>query len=83
LRAAAALVSAWLACADVAMTEYYSIADQLSDYVGQVIRHLSLSMSVEAAASRVLEHLRVVLLAGMEGTPSEEMALLLMKVDSA
>jgi hypothetical protein len=54
-------------------------AKQLSDYVDRVIAHLALTMGIEPAALRVLEHLRMVLEAGMDGTTSpEDMAFALM-----
>jgi hypothetical protein len=59
------------------MSDFYPAAKQLSDYVFWVIAHLSVTMGDEAAALRVLEHLQVVLQAGMEGTPPEDMASIL------
>ena len=61
------------------MTDRYPAAKELSDYVDRVIAHLALTMGIEPAALRVLEHLRIVLEAGMNGTASEDIAFALME----
>jgi hypothetical protein len=50
------------------MIDFCPLTKQLSDYVDQVIAYLALTTGVEAAAVRVLDHLRIVLEAGLEGT---------------
>jgi hypothetical protein len=61
------------------MIDFCPLTKQLSDYVDQVIAYLALTTGVEAAAVRVLDHLRIVLEAGLEGTCPQEMAFALMK----
>jgi hypothetical protein len=61
------------------MPDFYPVAKHLSDYVDEVIGHLSKTMSVEAASLRVLEHLRTVLIGGFEGTRADDMAFVLTK----
>jgi hypothetical protein len=61
------------------MTDFYPLAKHLSDYVEQVIAHLALQMEFDAATGRVMEHLRTVLQAGLEGTRPDDMAFVLMK----
>ena len=65
------------------MADLYPAAKELSDYVDRVIAHLALTMGIEPAALRVLEHLRLVLEAGMEGTLPEDMAFALMRPEHA
>ena len=61
------------------MSNLYPFAKQLSEYVDQVIAHLAVTMGFQPAALRVLEHLRTVLEAGLDGTPPEDMAFVLMR----
>jgi hypothetical protein len=61
------------------MSDLYPAAKELSDYVDRVIAHLALTMGIEPAALRVLEHLRAVLEASMEWTAPEDMAFALME----
>ena len=61
------------------MPDFYPVSKGLADYVDQVIAHLASTMGFEGAALRVLEHLRTVLQAAMEGTPPQDMAFVLMK----
>jgi hypothetical protein len=62
------------------MIDFCPLTKQLSDHVDQVIAYLALT-TVEAAAVRVLDHLRIVLEAGLEGTCPQSMAFALMKPD--
>jgi hypothetical protein len=63
------------------MADFYPIAKHLADYVDQVIVHLALQTgSTENATLRVMEHLRIVLQAALEGDQhQEDMAFVLMR----